>query len=68
MTKAGFARTARDVMARNVETLPPSAPTSALLPIFSRGMVGVVVDGTTFCGLIARIDLLNHLRRKVTGG
>jgi cystathionine beta-synthase len=28
-------------------------------------MVAVVVDGERFLGLITRIDLLNHLRRKL---
>jgi cystathionine beta-synthase len=63
----GFARTVRDVMSRQVQTLPPSAPVSALLPVFAAGMVGVVVDGDRFAGLITRIDLLNHLRRRVSG-
>jgi cystathionine beta-synthase len=64
---AAFARTVRDVMSRQVQTLPPSAPVSALLPVFAAGMVGVVVDGGRFVGLITRIDLLNHLRRRVGG-
>jgi cystathionine beta-synthase len=64
---AGFGRTVRDVMSRQVQTLPASAPVSALLPIFAAGMVGVVVEGGRFVGLITRIDLLNHLRRRVAG-
>ena len=37
----------------------------ALLPVFERGHVAIVMDGERFLGLITRIDLLNYLRRKV---
>jgi cystathionine beta-synthase len=35
------------------------------LPLFDRGLVAIVVDGERFLGLITRIDLLNHLRRRI---
>jgi len=63
--EVGFTRAARDVMCDRVETLPPAAPISALLPVFARGMVGVVVDQGELVGLITRIDLINYLRRRV---
>jgi cystathionine beta-synthase len=53
------------VMSARVETVPPTAPLESLLPVFDRGHVVVVVDGAHFLGLITRIDLINHLRRKV---
>ncbi len=37
----------------------------ALLPVFERGHVAIVMDGERFLGLITRIDLLNYLRRRV---
>ena len=37
----------------------------ALIPVFERGHVAIVMDGERFLGLITRIDLLNYLRRKV---
>jgi cystathionine beta-synthase len=37
----------------------------ALLPIFEKDHVAIVFDGDTFLGLITRIDLLNHLRRRM---
>ena len=37
----------------------------ALLPVFERGHVAIVMDGEHFLGLITRIDLLNYLRRRV---
>jgi cystathionine beta-synthase len=52
-------------MSTRVETVPVSAPLDQLLPVFDRGHVVVVVDGSHFLGLITRIDLVNHLRRKV---
>ena len=41
------------------------APIEALLPVFDRGHVAIVMDGERFLGLITRIDLLNFLRRRV---
>jgi cystathionine beta-synthase len=52
-------------MVRDVETLPPDAPMSALLPVFQRDHVAVIADGNHFIGLITRIDVLNYLRRKL---
>jgi len=48
-----------------VETVQASAPVSALLDTFERGYVAMVMDGGTFLGVITRIDLLNHLRRRM---
>ncbi len=53
-------------MARDVETIAPDAPLSALLPIFQRDHVAVVADRGRFIGLITRIDFLNHLRKQMT--
>ena len=55
----------KQAMAAKVETVSPDTPPENLLPLFNRGMVAVVVDGEHFLGLITRIDLLNHLRRKL---
>jgi cystathionine beta-synthase len=60
-----FRRPVREVMTTRLDTLPPTAPVSALLPIFDRGLVAIVQDGERFLGLITRIDLLNHLRRRM---
>jgi cystathionine beta-synthase len=37
---------------------------AALLPVFDRGHVAIVMDDQKFLGLITRIDLLNYLRRR----
>jgi len=52
-------------MSGAIETIPVSSALGALLPVFDKGYVAVVVDGDRFLGLITRIDLLNHLRRQV---
>jgi cystathionine beta-synthase len=52
-------------MTSNLEMLDVRSPIEALLPVFDRGHVAIVVDGEQFLGLITRIDLLNYLRRKV---
>jgi cystathionine beta-synthase len=60
-----FAEPVRSAMNARIETLSPSAPIDALLPIFAKDYVAIVMDGDKFLGLITRIDLLNHLRRQM---
>lgn len=62
---AGFDLPVRVAMTGNIETVGIDTPPERLLPLFDRGWVAIVVDGERFLGLITRIDLLNHLRRKV---
>ncbi|MEO0391936.1 MAG: pyridoxal-phosphate dependent enzyme [Pseudomonadota bacterium] len=52
-------------MTGKLETISVKAPVTDLLPIFADDKVAIVTDGDHFLGLITRIDLLNHLRRKV---
>ena len=37
----------------------------ALLPLFDRGLAPLVFEGSTFLGLITRMELLTHLRRQL---
>jgi cystathionine beta-synthase len=60
-----FGDAVRSAMSAGVETVPVTASLRDLLPVFDRGQVVVVLDGDRFLGLITRIDLVNHLRRKV---
>jgi cystathionine beta-synthase len=60
-----FTDATRTAMTSRVETVPCGAPISALLDTFDRGFVAVVMDGERFVGIITRIDLLNHLRRRM---
>ena len=39
-------------------------PVERLLPIFDQDYVAIVRDGDAFLGLITRVDLLYHLRRR----
>ena len=52
-------------MVTELEQLDVKSPIQALMPVFDRGHVAIVMDGENFIGLITRIDLLNYLRRKV---
>jgi cystathionine beta-synthase len=52
-------------MTSKLDMLDARSPFSALLPIFARDHVAIVRDGDEFLGLITRIDLLNHLRRRM---
>jgi cystathionine beta-synthase len=61
---ASFERPVSQVMSLRMETLPPTAGVHQLLPLFDRGMVGIVVEGDELLGLVTRVDLLNYLRRR----
>ena len=63
--QARFRDPVSTAMMSNLHMLAVSEPIEALLPVFERGHVAIVVDGEQFLGLITRIDLLNYLRRKV---
>jgi len=52
-------------MVSKLDKIDVRSPIEALLPVFDRGHVAIVVDGEKFIGLITRIDLLNYLRRRV---
>jgi cystathionine beta-synthase len=60
----GFHDPVRAAMVTDIETVEANRPIQALLPEFDKGFVAVIVDGPHFLGLITRIDLLNHLRRR----
>ena len=52
-------------MVSKLDKIDVRAPVESLLPVFDRGHVVIVTEGDQFLGLIARIDLLNYLRRRV---
>lgn len=60
----GFGLKVMDAMTNKVETVEVGQSVDELLPIFSRGHVGVVMDKGQFLGLITSIDLLNYLRKR----
>ena len=58
-----FARRVATAMVAKLNTLQANEPLDALIPIFERDEVAIVLDGREFLGLITRVDLINHLRR-----
>jgi cystathionine beta-synthase len=58
-----FAQPVSAAMTAKLNTLQVSEPLDALLPVFDRDEVAIVLDGHAFQGLITRIDLINYLRR-----
>ena len=56
-----FAKPVSSAMTRDLDTVQVSEPLDALIPLFDRDRVAIVLDGETFVGLIARVDLINHL-------
>ncbi|MBB1472879.1 MULTISPECIES: pyridoxal-phosphate dependent enzyme [unclassified Luteimonas] len=63
--EARFRDPVSTAMASKLEVLDVKSPIESLLPVFDRGQVAIVMDGSRFLGLITRIDLLNWLRRRV---
>ena len=59
-----FSSPVRLAMSKSVETVRPDADIPTLLDIFNKGYVAMVADGAKFYGVITRIDVINHLRRK----
>lgn len=60
-----FREPVREAMTDKIELVEATGDLSDLMPIFARGHVPLVVDRGKFLGLITRIDLLNHLRRRM---
>ena len=60
-----FSDPVSSAMMTRLETVPVDAPISRLTLLFARDHVAIVTDGPKFIGLITRIDLLNHLRRRM---
>ena len=55
----------RSAMTARLETVDSKATLESLLPIFAQGHVAIVKHKGAFAGLITRIDLVNHLRRRL---
>jgi cystathionine beta-synthase len=55
----------RDFMSTRLQTVDVRTPIPELLTYLDKGYVPIVMMGDEFIGLITRIDLLNHLRRKL---
>ena len=60
---ARFSDPVYTAMTTRLNTLQASEPMDALVPLFERDEVALVMDGREFLGVITRVDLINHLRR-----
>ncbi len=63
--EARFADPVATAMVSRLDKVDVHAAIEALLPVFDRGHVAIVMDGECFLGLVTRIDLLNYLRQRV---
>jgi cystathionine beta-synthase len=61
---ARFRQPVSTAMTAKLHTVQANAALEALLPVFERDEVAIVMDGKEFLGLITRIDLINYLRRQ----
>ena len=59
--KERFAKPVKSAMTRDLDTVQVGEPLDALIPLFDRDRVAIVLDGESFVGLITRTDLINHL-------
>lgn len=55
----------RTAMTTRLRTLPPTASLDSVYQVLNEGLVALIMDGSTFVGLITRFDLLNYMRRKL---
>ncbi|MGZ9099029.1 MAG: CBS domain-containing protein, partial [Brevundimonas sp.] len=56
-----FGKPVGSVMTRDLDTVQVGESLDALIPLFDRDRVAIVLDGERFVGLITRTDLINHL-------
>jgi cystathionine beta-synthase len=63
--EAAFREPVRIAMTARLETVDAKAGLESLMPIFAQGHVAIVKHQGVFAGLITRIDLINHLRRRL---
>jgi cystathionine beta-synthase len=63
--EAAFREPVRSAMTARLETVDSRTSLESLLPIFAQGHVAIVKHQGAFAGLITRIDLVNHLRRRL---
>jgi cystathionine beta-synthase len=61
-----FRNPVREFMSTKLVTVDAHQPIASLMPLFDRGLVVIVRDSAHFSGLITRVDVLNHLRRKLS--
>ncbi|HYM48699.1 MAG TPA: CBS domain-containing protein, partial [Burkholderiaceae bacterium] len=63
---ARFHSPVRAAMTTKLDTVQPDAGLETLRAILDRGLVAIIADDQQFYGVVTRVDLLNHLRKKLT--
>jgi cystathionine beta-synthase len=53
-----------EAMITNLDMVDVRTEIEALMPLFEKGHVAIVMDGEHFIGLVTRMDVLNYLRRR----
>ena len=61
-----FRNPVREFMSTKLITVDAKAPLETLMSLLDQGLVAIVRESAHFSGLITRIDVLNHLRRKLS--
>ena len=59
-----FQKKVDEVMVSKLEVVSPSASIDDILNLFKEDKIAIVADDQDFYGLITKIDLINHLRKK----
>jgi cystathionine beta-synthase len=66
--RASLASAVAEVMFRNVVTVHADEDAKALLELFAKGLVGLVVDDSSrLVGIVTKMDLVDHLTAAVGG-
>ncbi len=63
---AVFRNPVREFMSTKLVSVDARASLESLMPLFDQGLVAIVREHEKFSGLITRMDVLNHLRRKLS--
>ncbi len=62
--ETNFQKKVDEVMVSKLEVVSPSASIDDILNLFKEDKIAIVADDQEFYGLITKIDLINHLRKK----
>jgi len=63
---ARFRSPVREFMSDKLVMVDAHSSLESLMPLFDRGLVVIVRESAHFSGLITRVDVLNHLRQKLS--
>jgi cystathionine beta-synthase len=61
-----FRSPVREFMSTKLVTVEAHASLESLMPLFDQGLVAIVREHEHFSGLITRMDVLHHLRRRLS--